>query len=449
MLSIKIARYPNNEIRLRLAPLGNKGGFVSHESQGETREKKAEGPNLTLVPNSKLSKTEQKCLLKPGYGGQCKRTKFGIYAKRTLLRVGGAIDKFDPNPENGVFLTGTLPGSTHAAKKTIADWSAYIVHRLKAWIAKYVKAKLDFYVWELQKRGALHLHYYLYVPDPVARKRILSGFKAQWIKLLENVCSKSGVDVFKKTAAFSHRGKFDNIQAYAQEVTKSVAAYLAKYCSKEASKPNSKVTSSYYPSRWWGASRPLLALLRSMTSTSEFCFSSYQRARCRYEQTLSNLESHSIKGYRYGDKVGMGLNHVFYYSPEDLLSCYQSAIRMFDMPTSNLETNYKTLVLELARMIAKIKESEKAWLVYWGDFTVESRKAVLAIEMNAEIDLLRAYSLAVDLNLISCRQIDLNWGNTSLFNRVRNRGSHIAASLDALITAQAAPLPPIGNRKAL
>lgn len=445
MLEIKIARFPNNEIRVRLAPSCKRGGSLSHESQNETGEKRAESRHLTLVPNSKLSKTEQKCLLKPGYGGECKRTKFGIYAKRTLLRVGGAIDKFDPTPENGVFLTGTLPGSTHAAKKAIADWSAYIVHRLKAWIAKYVKAKLDFYVWELQKRGALHLHYYLYVPDPVTRKRILSGFKTQWIKLLENVCSKSGVDVFKKTAAYSHRGHDERIQAYAQEVTKSVAAYLAKYCSKEASKPNSKVTSSYYPTRWWGASRPLLALLRSMTETVEFCFASFARARSRYEELISELEGHSIKGYRYGDKVGMGLNHVFYYSSPDLLCCYQNALRIFDMGIETGLSSPEYLLSELSRMVHSTKKMPKIWLVYWENFTTESRKAVLSFDVGVTPSLLMAYSLAVDFHLIAVRELDLNYGAITYHSRVRNRAQFISAGLDAIITKDARPLdPPIG-----
>lgn len=441
MLSIKIARYPNNEIRLRMAPLGNKRGFVSHESHDETQMKMAERPNLTLVPNSKLSKTEQKCLLKPGYGGQCKRTKFGIYAKRTLLRVGGAIDKFDPDPSHGIFLTGTLPGSTHAAKKAIADWSAYIVHRLKAWIAKYVKAKLDFYVWELQKRGALHLHYYLHVPDPVARERILKGFKTQWIKLLENVCTKSGIDVFQKTAAYSHRGHDERIQAYAQEVTKSVAAYLAKYCSKEASKPNSKVTSSYYPSRWWGASRPLLALLREMTHTTEVLFASYPKARSKYEEFNSLLEQHSIKGYRYGDKVGFGLNHVFYYRSEDLLSCYEQVRRNSGMALQVGNATKDDLLNELARMLVRLKKLDKAWLEYWGNFSVESKRVVLKFDTSEKVELLEAYSLACDLHLISVRIIELNYGGAHIASRVRARSEFISASLCALIDRETAPTP--------
>lgn len=423
-----------------MSPACISGGFLSYESQNETQAKKGDRAHLTLVPNSKPESTTQKSLMKSGYGGECKCTKFGTYAKRTLLRVGGAIDKFDSTPENGVFLTGTLPGSTHAAKKAIADWSGYIVHRLKAWIAKYVPEKMDFYVWERQKRGALHLHYYLYVPDPVVRRRLIDGFKAQWIRLLEAVSSKSGVDLFRKTETYTHRGKPESIQAYAQEVKKSVAAYLAKYCSKDASKSTNERTSSYYPSRWWGASRPLLALLRSYTREVEICFSSYAKARSKYEEIASSLEQFSIKGYRYGDRVGFGLNHVFYYSSEDLVSCFKQAERLSGMGLQVSDSSSNELLAELSRMLVRLKELDKIWLHYWGNFTKESKEVVLAFELSQEVDLMKAYSLAVDLHLISVRALDLNYGAVHIYSRVRSRAEYISASLDALISGNAEPL---------
>lgn len=425
-----------------MAPACISGGFLSNESQDETQGIPGVQPDLTLVPNSKLSEGEQKSLLKPGYGGECKRTKFGLYAKRQLLRVGGAIDKMDSTPQNGLFLTGTLPGSTHAAKLAIAKWSAYLVHRLKAWIAKYVHQKLDFYVWERQKRGALHLHYYLYVPDSVVRDRIREGFKAQWIRLLETVSAKSGIDLFRKNENYTHRGRPDAIQAYAQEVTKSVAAYLAKYCSKEASNSTNTRNSSYYPSRWWGASRPLLALLGSMTRSAECCFASYAQARAKYEEVAGELEHYSIKGYRYGDKVGFGLNHVFYYQSEDLVSCFKQAERLCGMTLGDSLGNYNELLAELSRMLVAIKGQGKLWLDYWGDFTIQSKKVVLALEMSEEVELLDAYALAVDLHLISVRKLEVAAYGVHLFSRVRSRAEFISAALSALIDSHPIPLTP-------
>lgn len=440
MLSIKLTRFPNNEIRLRLAPLGIKGGLLSNESQNETHSEKSEATNLTLAPNSKPTTEVRVPAVAAGYGGRCRETKFGTNAKRTLLRVGGAIDKFDEIPEHGIFLTGTLPGSTPEAMQAIADWSAYIVHRLKAWIAKYVPSKFDFYVWERQRRGALHLHYYLYVPDPTISQFLQAGFKAQWIRLLENVCIKSGVDLFAKSEVFTHRGNDDIVQAYAQPVQKSVAAYLAKYCSKSASNSDSNSDSSYYPTRWWGASRPLLALLREMTHSTELLFASYPRARSKYEELNSLLERHSVKGYRYGDKVGFGLNHVFYYSSVDLLRCYEVARRSGGMSLQSGAGKEDELLGELSRMVSSLKEKEKIWLGYWGNMTADSKKVVLAFELGGAIDKFDAYSLAIDLQLISVRALEFGYNPQSLYSRVRSRAEFIAAGYASLISLDAKPL---------
>lgn len=97
---------------------------------------------------------------------------FTLEAKRKLLRAGGALGRFDPEPSNCVFFTGTLPGGTEDAFRTIAERSAQIVQRAKVWIYnRYKECSYSFYCWELQKRGALHLHYVAYCPCPVIRKK--------------------------------------------------------------------------------------------------------------------------------------------------------------------------------------------------------------------------------------------------------------------------------------
>ena len=447
MLTIKIAKYPNNEIRVRLAPACSKRGSLSYESHNETEVRAGEQPDLTLAPNSKPPQAVERPAHTAGYGGKCKRTKFGTNAKRTLLRVGGAVDKLDPNPANGIFLTGTLPGSTHEAKQAIADWSAYIVHRLKAWIAKYVRSKIDFYVWERQKRGALHLHYFLHAPDPVARQYLLENFKSQWIRLLEAVSRKSGIDLFRKTKTFTHRNRYESIQAYAQEVTKSVAAYLAKYCGKSANAELPSKNSSYYPTRWWGASRPALQLLRSMSQSAELVFSNHSRAKRKYEDINSLLERHSIKGYRYGDKVGMGMNHVFYYQSEDLQSCYDQIRRTYGMSYQVATGSAESLIAELTRMIAFIKQSEKVWLGYWGNFTKESKQVVLKWEAGQSAELMQVYSLAVDLHLISINAVEYGYQPKSIYARVRSRAEFLSAALAALISSDAKPMAELRSQK--
>lgn len=100
--------------------------------------KKTPAP-LSLGSNSKPERRSA------GYGSlPQKPTTFGLNAKRQLIRSGAALESV-ATPEECVFLTGTLPGSTAAAYESIAAYSGYIVNNLKSWIAKYVSAKLDFY----------------------------------------------------------------------------------------------------------------------------------------------------------------------------------------------------------------------------------------------------------------------------------------------------------------
>lgn len=180
------------------------------------------------------------------------------------------MDEYADKPGEILFFTGTLPGSGSEQFEAIARWSSWIVHRLKAWIARRVDAKLDFYAWELQKRGALHLHYALHVPDDAARFEIRTQIKNEWIRLLDSVSGFTGVDLYHNShRGFSHRSNTDLVQADCQEVEKSVGAYLGKYLSKGSRGKNS--TDVFHPCRWYGVSRPLRAyeesLRRSITLT--------------------------------------------------------------------------------------------------------------------------------------------------------------------------------------
>lgn len=256
------------------------------------------------------------------------RSKFGLNAKRTLLRIGGALNENDPRPEMGVFLTGTLPGSTPQALSAIAEESSYLVHRVKAWISTYVPAKLDFYVWELQKRGALHLHYYLYCPDLSARDRILRGWKKEWGRLLLAVGRKHGCEMFQRGFGDRRVHGMEALQAPAQQVRKNVAAYLAKYCSKNANIPNSS-NAKYTPKRWWGCSRPLLALLREKTQEGVFMFAGVNQAHTWLYSLRDDTSPLAEKDYSYPHKVGVGVTVVQYFTESLWLILKEQVRSMF------------------------------------------------------------------------------------------------------------------------
>lgn len=277
--------YPNRELRVvmhperRSAPLPEDsppevlslqtpvGDIIpGFEAVTESEVGEATAPPLTLHPNSEPPGP------KPGFGVMGRETKFGTTARRQLLRCGGVFDLERIPPGEVLFLTGTLPGGTMDAMVAIAANSSRLVDSLKSWIAKNETNTYALYVWERQKRGALHLHYAVHIKDPLGRARILGGFKRWWFNALTRIAADSSVDLFEwANRKGSWRDRPDVVQADAQECFKSPSSYLAKYASKgsgkEAARANEDGEVMPWPVRWWGCSRPLLAACRRYTET--------------------------------------------------------------------------------------------------------------------------------------------------------------------------------------
>ena len=348
MYQIAIARYPNREFRAvltrqrnpRTTPIGVSG---TEESLPST-----EAPSASLDISSKSETGAKRPDRAP--------SRFGLNAKRTLLRVGGTLEEHDSDPSHGVFLTGTLPGSTPESMNAIARGSSWVVHRLKAWVAKRVQSKLDFYVWERQKRGALHLHYFVYCRDGEARKSLLEGFKEEWIRLLSALGKEYGCNMWKRGFGDRRVHPKEVTQAYAQQVHKGVGRYLSKYCSKEAGKPNS-ISGKYRPTSWWGCSRPLLQLLREKTDTGLISFSSVTAAHTWLQNLYEDLSPLSCHSYSYPHKVGVGVTKIQYYSEALWRMATQSIRRKcpLDSPSQKMETPslnmHRMKLLETARTV--------------------------------------------------------------------------------------------------
>lgn len=249
---------------------------------------------------------------------------FTLDARRKLLRAGGALSRFDPLPGNCIFLTGTLPGGTPAACRTMAKYSAEIVNRLKSWVTKrYSSQQFSFYCWELQKRGALHLHYLLYCPVPEIRKGVIESFKKFWTGLMLSISEKSCVDMFARKEGGTHRENLSVVQAYAQECYKSVSAYMAKYVGKQAGKGDT----ANFPSTWSGVSRPLTALIREYSEEVKFVTPSYTKARNIYTTSAEELTDTQAVTYAYKHKVGVGDTQITYYKEDkDLQQCHLNRV---------------------------------------------------------------------------------------------------------------------------
>ena len=318
MYKILAQFFPNNETRLVFSSLSqrksvNSGEVESYpigwqattDSVGQ-KTKNDSPPYLSLVPNSKTQRSSA------GYGDlPLKPTQFGGNARRQIMRAGGAMEQSVSDPGECLFLTGTLPGSTEDSFRALAQWSGYVVNSLKAWISNHISAKLDFYCWEYQKRGALHLHYCVHAQDEQARTHIQRGFKDWWIDILHRIGEKTSTDMFRKNSNYTHLSDPSKVRATAEVCRKSPARYLAKYLSKSAGKLKGRAR-FFVPSRWWGTSRPLKAILKNLTKTIEVGQGSYFACIKKMQKLKTAFESCEGKYYPFSHKYGLGETLLIY-----------------------------------------------------------------------------------------------------------------------------------------
>lgn len=222
--------------------------------------------------NSQLQKESKICVRRGGWGVPASKTSFGNNARRRLLRGGGALEHLGFGVGKVAFFTGTLPGGTEVAKKALAAWSGYICNRLTQWFRRHDIAFWG-YVWEWQKRLALHIHMFAAFEDVARLQTMIDEFRSFWIKVLDDVCDRSGVDLFAR-AEGGRWDRFKDMQTFRSRgewVKKNVAGYLTKYVSKNVAVKSSQdkrfdaIPADYYPARWWGMSGDLKKAISDLT----------------------------------------------------------------------------------------------------------------------------------------------------------------------------------------
>jgi len=252
-------------------------------------------PPLSIRPNSKRSTGA-------GVSGDSSSSPrppsrgISAYGRRKIHQACGALEMICPLSEL-LFITCTLPGSTNESMRSLADNASWVVHRLKAWIARRIESKLDCYVWEYQKRGALHLHYVLHCPDSGVAEYIRTNLREEWCRLLDRVGCREGVDMYQRSAGGSWREDKAKVRVEVAAVRKSVARYMAKYLSKSIPSKGFGESGFQAPARWYGVSRPLLEVVRELASTTRFYIG--QNVSCIpkfLEQAKSFMESLSVSG---------------------------------------------------------------------------------------------------------------------------------------------------------
>ena len=195
---------------------------------------------------------------KPGFGHLARETRFGARGRDTIREFGAVSDELFGN--SAVFLTMTLPGTGDAQYKALAQWSSYVVQRITQWWRDNATDCQYAWVWEWQKRGALHLHAVVSSADG----RGLDSIRLNWWKechrVLQDVSEKSGINLFENTKTGINHQNSSHCQFDAQYVQKSAARYLAKYLGKR--KEPGQSVSFYAPARWWSVSSNALAEIK-------------------------------------------------------------------------------------------------------------------------------------------------------------------------------------------
>ena len=194
------------------------------------------------------------------YSRTVEPTRFTRNARHRLLEAGALCEDSSPRYSRNVFVTFTLPGSTPGAYSAISRYSGFITNRVLQGIRDDRRVESWFYVWERQKRGALHLHLCVRFKSQDDWLCLADVLYERWYSVLEDVGEREGICLFEH----SDSGKCTARRYWRydyQLVRKSVGGYLSKYVSKgveEGTTPEpTKAVQSYYPRRWWGMSRNL------------------------------------------------------------------------------------------------------------------------------------------------------------------------------------------------
>lgn len=277
MKTIITRLYPNGELRVR-----SRGKRVPTQKTERSPSERLRHPDSKSLKSSGLDYRSEfqepkiQSLIKklsgggkfsPGWGMTPRRTHFGLRGRRKIMRSGGVLDGL---PGCRAAMTFTLPGSGMAAYQTMADYSGYIANRLKTWLYDQMpkgSPVLWFFVWELQKRGALHIHLCVHCEGMREYYKLKRKAKDAWIIILESVESRTGIPMFLSPKGFDWRRKRKKIQVDVQKVRHTVGAYFAKYCSKGSDQAEKHIERGLRPSRWWGCSRQLSRLLLASVLT--------------------------------------------------------------------------------------------------------------------------------------------------------------------------------------
>lgn len=231
-------------------------GRMTNKQCVEARQQRAARPGF-LDSSSEFQDRSKEI---SGWGTLPRQKKFSRYGRQVINEAGEIA--WRKHGKNGIFLTGTVPGSGDVIASTVAAYSGWLMNRVKQWFRDLFSADYSvFAVWELQTRGMLHIHICVTGTQTEILERLCQTWRKRWNGLLLELSELTGVDLFRKNERVTWKNQLQYTQQDAQWLRHNPAQYLSKYLSK-----SSRQTASggvFHPSRWWSVDRKTAAEARA------------------------------------------------------------------------------------------------------------------------------------------------------------------------------------------
>lgn len=232
----------------------------------------------------------QRAKKKPLYTGNTPKS-FTRQSGQKLRECGAAIDIASEGIlERCREVTLTLPANHEKAFKALADYSGYAINRLFQPIRrKYGSECHWFFVWEYQKRGALHIHICVFHECPCTCKEIAEKLIEQWHTILCDISEKSGTCLFtdKSGKACTIR---KNHQNHTAPIQKAVGSYFSKYAGKLESK-QAWYCQKYPVSRFWGSCQAIKNIIKENSLRYDLDLFREQETQTKFESIIENVLS--------------------------------------------------------------------------------------------------------------------------------------------------------------
>lgn len=292
-------------------------------------------------------------------------TRFTRNGRHRLLEAGSICEEKRGRGFTGVFVTFTLPGSTWDAYSALSRYSGYIANRVCQCIRDYKWAESYFWVYERQKRGALHLHLFILLKPGQHWGCYREPLRNAWYSALEDVGESSSTDMFRhKDGLWSTPRNFWRYDY--QETRKSVAGYLSKYVSKQAesgfSEDGKEGDAGLYPRRWWYMSRDLTKEINERRKT--VCAEGVSLAEANdiiscMDAMASSLEP--VLSHEYEVDIGRTSTH-----PRGFGRSYRRLYWFNSQDFADIELSLRSLFLSVIASMQKTRITFKGFALNYG-----------------------------------------------------------------------------------